>query len=142
MMTFLPFENFEKCARVLDDKRLYKQIVECKQILIALEPNSKSKWKNHPIVKMWFKYENALRYYQFCMLKEWVKRRWDVTIEYLPPEIPTLFVMFKHNYPKWLGDKELHLSHQSNLLRKNPEHYKRFFKNVPDNLPYKWVGEE
>jgi hypothetical protein len=38
--TFLPFSNFQKCAEVLDDKRLYKQIVECKQILNTILANT------------------------------------------------------------------------------------------------------
>ena len=28
--------------------------------------------------------------------------------------------------------------HKSNLLRKFPEHYRKFFKGVPDNLEYIW----
>lgn len=34
--TFLPYMNFRQCARTLDDKRLYKQIVEVKQIFTSL----------------------------------------------------------------------------------------------------------
>ncbi len=40
--------------------------------------------------------------------------------------------------PPWLGDPALHRSHQSSLLRKDPEHYGRFFPGVPDDLPYEW----
>lgn len=35
-------------ARALDSKRLRKQIIECRQILDAL--NGKSAWSNHPCV--------------------------------------------------------------------------------------------
>lgn len=38
MQTFLPYKDFAECARVLDDKRLGKQRVECLQILNALRP--------------------------------------------------------------------------------------------------------
>lgn len=38
MQTFLPYSNFSASARVLDDKRLGKQRVECLQILKALQP--------------------------------------------------------------------------------------------------------
>ena len=31
MQTFLPYADFVECARVLDDKRLNKQIVEAEQ---------------------------------------------------------------------------------------------------------------
>ena len=36
MQTFLPYSDFQKCAEVLDGKRLRKQIVECEQILNCL----------------------------------------------------------------------------------------------------------
>lgn len=38
MQTFLPYPDFSASARVLDDKRLGKQRVECLQILKALQP--------------------------------------------------------------------------------------------------------
>lgn len=40
--------------------------------------------------------------------------------------------------PRWLGDEELYRSHQSALVRKDLEHYRRFFPDVPDDLPYVW----
>lgn len=40
--------------------------------------------------------------------------------------------------PPWLGDEAFHRSHQSNLLRKLPEHYGPLFPGVPDDLPYVW----
>jgi hypothetical protein len=40
--------------------------------------------------------------------------------------------------PKWLGNESFHLSHQSNLLRKNPDHYSQFFMGIPNDLPYVW----
>ena len=40
--------------------------------------------------------------------------------------------------PPWLGLEALHVSHRSSLVRKEPEHYRRFFPDVPDDLPYVW----
>jgi hypothetical protein len=40
--------------------------------------------------------------------------------------------------PPWLGDDELHRSHQSALVRKDPDHYRPLFPDVPDDLPYVW----
>ena len=40
--------------------------------------------------------------------------------------------------PPWIGWDTFHLSHQSNLVRKDPKHYRKFFPTVPDNLPYIW----
>ena len=59
MQTFLPYSDFERSAKTLDYKRLGKQRVEAYQILQALsDPNYG--WQNHPAVKMWRGYEEAL----------------------------------------------------------------------------------
>src|SRR5690606_26176041 len=40
--------------------------------------------------------------------------------------------------PAWLGAEDLHRSHQSSLVRKDPDHYRPIFPDVPDDLPYVW----
>ena len=40
--------------------------------------------------------------------------------------------------PAWLGREDFNRSHQSSLLRKDPEHYRPQFPDVPDDLPYVW----
>jgi hypothetical protein len=40
--------------------------------------------------------------------------------------------------PGWLGDEAFHRSHRSSLLRKDPEHYRAQFPDVPDDLEYVW----
>ena len=52
MQTFLPYKDFTKSAKALDNKRLGKQRVEVKQILNALDGKSKG-WTNHPATNMW-----------------------------------------------------------------------------------------
>ena len=48
--------------------------------------------------------------------------------------------------PSWVGDEELHLSHRSNLLAKDPEFYRGRFTELfgpePDDLPYLWPGPD
>lgn len=39
--------------------------------------------------------------------------------------------------PNWFGDVDVHLSHQAALVRKDPDHYKQFFK-VDENMPLVW----
>ena len=59
--TFLPFANFKKCAKVLDNKRLGKQRVEAKQIISILTDATKTKgWRSHPAVLMWKGHAKAL----------------------------------------------------------------------------------
>jgi len=70
MQTFLPFSSFWRSAKCLDNKRLGKQRVEAMQILTTLSGKNKA-WKNHPAVKMWKGYENALAEYGIVICEEW-----------------------------------------------------------------------
>jgi hypothetical protein len=58
----------------------------------------------------------------------------------LIPKINKFKDIFKGEYkiPQYWGNAEFHRSHRSNLIRKFPEHYKKFWPDVPDNLPYIW----
>lgn len=121
MQTFLPYSDFQKCAECLDDKRLYKQIVECKQILNVLNDYDNAKgWKHHPAVLMWQGFEKALRCYQLVMLNEWLTRRWDVELD------DEDYKVYKKHLPDWLGDERLHKSHRAMLYYKDNEHYNLF----------------
>lgn len=55
MNVFMPCATIEDSVRALDDKRLIKQILECKQILEAnervLNGEQKVGYANHPVVK-------------------------------------------------------------------------------------------
>lgn len=140
MQTFLPYPSFQKSAEVLDDKRLGKQRVECLQILKALTEEEYG-WKNHPAVKMWEGYGGALALYGDAICDEWIRRGFQDTCK---EKLDVQFFDYavKHGYswhnPPWLGDEEFHQSHQSNLLRKKPEHYRKYFKDISDNLNYVW----
>lgn len=139
MQTFLPYADFDKSAKSLDRQRLGKQRVETMQIMNAiLNPNYG--WQNHPAVNMWRGHESTLLEYQEAICKEWVNRGYKDTC--LQKTINLVdSVKTKTTRPGWIGDYEFHLSHQSNLLRKLPEHYSQHFLNVPDDLPYVWPVE-
>lgn len=55
MNVFMPCNSIEESVRALDDKRLIKQILECKQIIVASARVAKGEEKvgyaNHPVVK-------------------------------------------------------------------------------------------
>ena len=63
MQTFLPYSDFGKTTICLDNKRLNKQIVEGVQILQCIMGRGSTRWRNHPVVKMWMGYEISLYYY-------------------------------------------------------------------------------
>ena len=137
MQTFLPYEDFSETARTLDCKRLGKQRVEAFQILNTLlnRPNRTGKirtgWKNHPAVRMWSGFENALKLYFDIILEEWLNRGYNNNMKF--EEIETV-----DGFPKWIGNEKFHASHRSNLLRKNPAFYGKFGWNEPIDLPYYW----
>lgn len=135
MQTFLPYKSFAESAACLDNKRLGKQRVEVLQILKALHDPTYG-WQNHPAVKMWRGHIPALGLYGIEICNEWFyNREFNDTCalqiaSYFPCHSQVIM-------PDWLTD-EFCLSHRSNLIRKNPEHYRKFWPDVPDNLPYIW----
>lgn len=136
MNTFLPYPSYIKSAQCLDNKRLGKQRVEVLQIYNALQPNSTSKWRNHPAVKMWRGHEEALLNYGIATCDEWIKRGFKDTVRLKLMSRMTLYPT--NHIPVWLGNEAFHASHRSNLLRKDKEWYGKFGWTEPDNLPYIW----
>lgn len=92
-------------------------------------------WRNHPAVLMWRGFEPALYEYGRIVCVEWRERGFKDTMLERFPNSPIIL-------PRWLGDDRLHLSHQSNLVRKDPEHYRQYFPDVENDLPYFWVANE
>ena len=137
MQTFLPYPSYAQSASVLDRQRLGKQRVEAYQILRAIRGETKG-WVNHPATKMWVGYERELIQYTTVMCYEWISRGYkDSILEKVTAILDQQRGMFGHYLPHWFGDPKLHLSHQSNLVRKMPEHYGELFDVEPD-LPYYW----
>ena len=133
MQTFLPYPSFEDSAAVLDRARLGKQRVEALQVLRAVTIPTYG-WRNHPAAKMWRGCVPALAEYALVMTDEWIARGHADTVRDQLLE----FTGEPVDYPRWLGDPEFHRSHQSNLVRKDPEFYGPRFPGVPDDLPYVW----
>lgn len=53
-------------AKILDKRRLNKQIIECKQILKAIAGDTKA-WANHPATKMYKDHQEWLKLYMHCL---------------------------------------------------------------------------
>ena len=143
MQTFLPFECFQSSAKVLDQKRLGKQRVEVLQLLNSINKIKNNLpirgWKNHPCRKMWHNYSNALVVYGIAICNEWISRGYNDTC------LDKINSLYNNKedlvYPDWLGDSNLHLSHKSMLIQKDPYYYKPYWPTVPDNLEYIWPVE-
>lgn len=135
MQTFLPYKDFLKTSKSLDRQRLGKQRVECLQILQCLL-EKETRWRNHPAVKMWKGYENCLVIYGIAICQEWINRDYK---DNCLNKIKAFYNSYKSlEFPEFIGNEEFHRSHQSNLIRKNPEYYQQFFFGIPDNLEYVW----
>ncbi len=134
MQTFMPSGDYASVAQSLDNKRLGKQRVEAYQIIRALTGQTKG-WIHHPATKMWKGYESALCVYGMQMCEEWISRGFQDT---LYDEFRNLHKWLPDTgTPWWVSDRALQVTHQSNLLYKDWEHYSNYFR-VPDDLPYLW----
>lgn len=132
MQTFLPYPNVKKSLKVLDSRRLGKQRVEAYQILnIILDRTDKKGWVNHPAVKMWVGYSNALKIYYNGSLNEWIYRGYRNNMKFEKIRGKTVF-------PFWFGDKKFHSAHRGNLIRKDRKFYSKFGWKDSPNLKYVW----
>lgn len=126
MQTFLPYTDFTKSARVLDSKRLNKQIVEAYQLLTSKLSNL-----NHPAYLMWEHSKNTLKDYTLEFCKEYTlrfNRTHKVYENIIDLEFSDESLCFL-NDPKY--DIDLFtLTHRVNLVRKDPDFYGCKFKEL------------
>jgi hypothetical protein len=147
VQTFLPYPDFRRSAEALDAKRLGKQRVECLQVLRGLTVPTYG-WRHHPAVKMWRGHEEALGRYTFTVCEVWTDNgRADTVAATMTAELAALGLAAIRSQaelaeagalPGWLGDEDFHRAHRSALLRKDPDHYRPLFGDVPNDLPYVW----
>lgn len=131
MQVFCPYPDFDQSVQCLDNQRLGNQIYrECLTLI-------RGGWPNHPASKIWANHKRALAAYSLAGLRELARRG-----RHYPHHVATFQRFYDSEpdtgMPDLIGWEPFHISHQSNLLRKNPQHYRKFFLDVPDNLPYVW----
>ncbi len=158
MQTFLPYADYGQSAASLDQKRLGKQRVEAYQVLLQLTgirmvdfPNwepREGRW-NHPAMAMWAGHEVELVEYIRACCDEWTSRGYRDNCR-----VKSEFVLelarddsWSTEKPAWIGVEEIHRTHRSNLLRKDPEFYiSHFPEDMPkpgeDFLEYIWPKTE
>lgn len=131
----------------LDVARLGKQRIEATQILEILTGRAilpinldsivsfdlrYGPWARHPAILMWKNHVEWLKLYLACAIGEWESRGYQNNIV-VPPYDTSL-----QPRPKWLGYEPFHLSHRSNLMRKAPGLYRKYWDREPIDLPYFW----
>lgn len=114
MQVFTPYKEPILCAQVLDKKRLNKQIIECQQIIRAIEGNKS--WHNHPVVRMYRPHKEWLKCYMRCLI---CFKDGNIT---MAKELDS-FSMAER--PSFLTD-ELCDQHKRRLFTKQPDKYPQF----------------
>lgn len=170
MQVFVPHDTYEESVRVLDNRRLGKQRVETYQIINVLlgispgkhlvrmtktgkpvyewdgtfGPKAPGAWRNHPAVLAWRPNLGALMLYQEATVAEWTARgHADTCLEKTEAALNYGIEPGCLNYdrPWWWGREDVHSSHRSRLLAKDPEWYSQFGWTDPVGLEYVWPHE-
>ena len=124
MQTFLPYSDFRECARILDNKRLNKQIIEAYQIYTGRVPQ-----KNHPACLMWEKHKGVLPMYMGMMCVEYMSRfnKPHSVVEKVfavhGDDICFYLSLWDRPVPLFARNTLVNLSHCVNLIRKDPDFY-------------------
>lgn len=135
MQTFLPVASYTETARILDFRRLGKQRVEAKQILLILMGEThNSSWATHPAVRMWRNYEWSLSAYGLTICEEWIKRGYNdnlaATFRFYHETITTRILK---KFPE-----AFYASHRAALLAKDYSYYSKFGWTEKPGIKYIW----
>lgn len=126
MQVFTPYPKPILTAMCLDGRRLNKQLIECRQILDAIDGKGKG-WFNHPVVKTYKPYIQWLCYYMQCLecYMHYIKiSDMRERVSWLNQSI----ICSKQAdiiRPPFLTEDFCN-QHKRRLFTKNPEHYREF----------------
>lgn len=115
MQVFVPYPNPFRVAQELDKRRLNKQIVECGQILRAID-DPDAPWSHHSVVAMWKPYRDWLWWYRDCLDNY---RRGNVQVA------RDIGAICFDKHPAFLTRDFCH-QHRRRLYTKDPEFYSQW----------------
>lgn len=121
MNVFVPYANPLETAKCLDRLRLNKQVIECSQILNAIDGTGKG-WFNHPVTKMYKPYRDWLVLYACCLQAYQIESKNANTTFYTS----NLYSKRADNMRPPFLTSDFCDQHKRRLFTKNPEHYKQF----------------
>lgn len=135
MQVFRPYVDWWMSARVLDDKRLGKQRVEAKQVMMVilrkmgLIRDGRRGWLNHPIVIMYYNggrpyFRDLIGYFNACV-EEWRRRGMASSISLSNIEHLISSVASAEGHPLTHAHE---VEYRRVLILKSPEHYLRAFR--------------
>jgi len=128
MQIFRPYVDHRRSASFLDDKRLGKQRVEAKQVILAVLRrrgvlrDGRRGWLNHPVVLMYDAgpYLEDLVNYFYAVVEEWIRRGFKNFIS-----LDDVEHLLKHvdTAPGTPVTEDLAREYRRILLLKDPCHY-------------------
>lgn len=161
--TFVPYADITKSCEVLDTPRLGKQRSEIKIILAALTGvrfkraqgehgivlPEKRGYMNHSATRMWRGHERALAFFGYENCRIWMERLGHDVLDARSTGYDTLRDMDNWMHwldgngadtamPNWWGREDVHASHRSVLLFKDPVHYGQFDWSEEPKYEYVW----
>lgn len=146
MQIFCPYPSPLECAKALwnDSKRFNKQIIECKQILDAIDGVGTG-WFNHPVVKMYKPYKDWLVNYACCLQAYRNYMKYKNVPDWTSSAIYRQAVMYSEKAdkirPPFLTE-EFRGQHKCRLYTKSPESYSQFAKYGKSDINYYFVEGE
>jgi hypothetical protein len=138
MQNWILDKDFYKSASYLDRHRLQANIYENIHGLASLLNlndklvNPKRSVSNHPNIKRWKGYINEYFTYICMHVSEWEKRGFKIDIN--SKNVAIIMknksdIKVVNKIPDWITD-DLIKQHQQILLKKNYEHYKKYFGEI------------
>jgi hypothetical protein len=129
VQTFVPLPDYAESAKALDSKRLFKQLLECVQLLAIIlelpkDDGSKRRgWQKHPATLQWRPWPGSLLAYSRAIADECRTRGLNTTN--LVARLNRMPCVPSDVKPIWWGDEAVHSSHRARLLQKDFEHYSK-----------------
>lgn len=127
MQVFCPYSSPLRCAEALwaDQLRYNKQIVECRQIIAAID--GAKAWRSHPVCLMYKEHKEWLKYYAFYFIA--YKEQMNTTSNWQRFRLSDILSRLNRNAnkirPPFLTD-EFCDQHKRRLYTKSPDLYPQF----------------
>jgi len=116
----------------LDNATLSAQRIQADTILTALL-RGRGGWSNHPTVRMWSGYTDALVLYRNMAIREHVLRKGRNSLGLLEEKPADMIEM-----PWWVGSNHVMQAHRALLVEKNYEFYSKTWGGDPAWIPFCW----
>ena len=143
MQVFVPFQSPFAVAMCLDTRRLNKQIIECQQILNAIDGKTTA-WSNHPAVKMYRRYREWLYNYALCLqeYRNYEKYHTDVFSRIVSRNNSIKYSWRANKIRPPFLVKEFCNQHRRRLYTKSPDFYAQFAKYGESEENWYYVNGE